>query len=140
MGMSIYANHSMYYQFCRYKLEMGTYESFLKTGYGGVQYFEAKEMADYVAPRTSTDDYVYLWSDHMMFYNLAHRRAPVENQWPYYADAFGPPDRIFGPRTKYILASYSPLMARPAWLYDQLKRHYVREAVISGHEIYRFNE
>ncbi len=140
VSMCIVANYSMYYHYYRYKRGMGTYVSFLQTTFSGRLFLEAKKLADYVEPRTSSSDYVYLWSDNMIFYTLAHRRAPIENQWPYYADVFGPYQRIFGPRTKYILVTGSALRPHPQWLYDELGKHYRLETVTGGHKIYRFTE
>ncbi|MFZ5880201.1 MAG: ArnT family glycosyltransferase [Chloroflexota bacterium] len=92
-------------------------------------------LSDYIAAHTSADDYIYVWSTNLQEFYYADRLPPTDILWPEYVSALGPPERIFTPRTKYIIVDDKK--RRPQWLLDGLKRDYVLETVIMGTEIYR---
>lgn len=138
--ISAIQNFDHYRLYARYKLGLGSYEDFVVRGWNvlGAQALRAQKLADYVQARTSPDEYVYYWSGAVQLYYLADRRCPIDIIWPLYIEATGPHERIFGPRTKYIIVGDSNNIARPDWLYPALAEEgYTLETIIDEQEIYR---
>jgi 4-amino-4-deoxy-L-arabinose transferase-like glycosyltransferase len=90
---------------------------------------------DYLKSNTTPDDFIYVWSTYLQEFYYADRLPPIDILWPEYVSATGPPERIFNPRTKYIVVDNVKL--RPQWLMDGLDEKYFLETVIQGTEIYR---
>ena len=92
---------------------------------------------DYIKSHTTPDDLIYVWSINMQLYYYADRMPPIDILWPSYVSATGPPERIFNPRTKYIVVDDVKIFSRPQWLLNGLEQNYRLEKVINGMEIYR---
>jgi len=138
ISATLFSNRRLYYHYLRYAWGQESYNSYLQnSSLEGRSYLEAKRLADYLIPRCSVGDNIYLWSDNMELYDLVPFRVPVENPWPYYADRFGPPARIFAPKTAYIILGETILRPRPEWLYQGLSSSYRMVAIIGGYEIYQ---
>ncbi len=133
-------NFDYYRLYARYKLGLDTYQSFALRGWPMLesQLVQAQELADYVQEHSSPADYVYYWSDNIQFYYMADRRCPIDTIWPICVAATGPHQRIFAPRTKYIIVGESSQAPYPAWLRPELAENgYELETIIEGQEIYR---
>jgi 4-amino-4-deoxy-L-arabinose transferase-like glycosyltransferase len=98
---------------------------------------QQEELFDYVASHTTPGDFIYVWSINLQLYYYADRLPPIDIVWPSYISATGPPERIFNPRTKYIVVDNAKIFSRPQWLLDGLEKDYRLETVINGMEIYR---
>ncbi len=94
-----------------------------------------QKIIDYIKSHTTRDDFIYVWSTHLQEYYYADRLPPIDILWPEYISATGAPQRIFNPRTKYIVVD--DIKFRPQWLLDGIARNYFLETVIMGTEIYR---
>ena len=92
-------------------------------------------ISDYLKAHTTYDDFIYVWSTDLQEYYYADRLPPIDILWPEYVAATGAPQRIFNPRTKYIVVD--DIKSRPQWLVDGLDQQYSVETVIMGTEIYR---
>jgi dolichyl-phosphate-mannose-protein mannosyltransferase len=92
---------------------------------------------DHIKSHTTPADFIYVWSINLQPYYYADRLPPIDIIAPLYVSATGRPERIFDPRTKYIIVDDVKIFARPEWLIDGLKQNYFLEAVIDGIEIYR---
>jgi 4-amino-4-deoxy-L-arabinose transferase-like glycosyltransferase len=92
-------------------------------------------IADYLKSHTTHDDFIYVWSTNLQEFYYADRLPPIDILWPEYVAATGAPQRIFDPRTKYIVVD--DIKFRPQWLLDGLEQDYYLEATINGTEIYR---
>jgi hypothetical protein len=90
----------------------------------------------YLELHTSPQDFIYVWSEHVQLYYYADRLPPIDILWPSYVSATGPPQRVFGQNTKYIIVDPLNEFARPQWLLDGLAENYRLETVIDGQEIY----
>lgn len=135
---SVVLNYNYYYRYLEYKFGPGTWHDFvLKGTSGGRGLMRVQELADYVAARTSPSDYIYYWSGYTQIYYLADRRCPIEVVWPMYVESLGPYQRIFSPRTKYVILGESNNVPRADWLYEELEGKYVLETVIDEQEVYR---
>ena len=73
----------------------------------------------------------------MQLYYYADRLPPIDILWPSYVSATGSPERIFNPRTKYIVVDDANIFSRPQWLINGLNQDYDLEIVIEKLEIYR---
>ncbi len=105
-----------------------------KTSY---QVYQERQLgiSDYIGSHTTQDDFIYVWSTNLQEFYYADRLPPIDFLWPEYISATGSPQRIFTPRTKYIVVD--DIKSRPQWLLDGLARNYFLETVIMGTEIYR---
>jgi hypothetical protein len=137
--ISVRQNFDYYYHYARYKLGLETYQDFLLNGWPaeGLHLVRVQELADYVKGHTSPIDYIYYWSGDVQIYYLADRRCPIDIIWPLYAEATGSYQRIFAPRTKYVIVGESNNIPRPDWLYTELAKKYTLETVIRDQEVYR---
>lgn len=95
------------------------------------------EVFDYIRSNTTREDFIYIWSIKLQTYYYADRLPPIDILWPSYVSATGPPERIFDPRTKYIVVADSNIFSRPEWLLKGLEQYYFLETTINGMEIYR---
>ena len=98
------------------------------------------KIAQYLQSHTTKDDFIYTWSDNAQIYYLTDRQAPIDIIWPSYAEATGPYQRIFIPRTKYIIVGNSIVAAKPNWLSKELEKSYTLETIIEDMKIYHRNE
>ncbi|MBN1977742.1 MAG: glycosyltransferase family 39 protein [Anaerolineae bacterium] len=138
LSFSVVLNYNYYYCYLAYKFGPDTWHDFvLKGAIGGKGLIRVQELADYVAARTSPSDYIYYWSGDTQIYYLADRRCAIDVLWPIYADATGPYQRIFSPRTKYVILGESNNIPRADWLYTELEGKYALETVIDEQEVYR---
>ena len=105
------------------------------------QYSQDRQLAiiNYIESHTTPDDFIYVWSINLQSYYYADRLPPIDILWPSYVSATGSPERIFTPRTKYIVVDDVKIFSRPQWLIDGLEQSYHLEVVIEGLEIYRRN-
>src|SRR5258706_3891426 len=92
---------------------------------------------NYIKTHTTSDDFIYIWGINLQAYYYADRLPPIDIPWPIYVSATGPPERIFNPRTKYIVMDDIKIFSRPQWLLDGLERNYLLETTINRMEIYR---
>jgi len=92
---------------------------------------------NYIKTHTTPDDFIYVWGINLQVYYYADRLPPIDIPWPIYVSATGPAERIFNPRTKYIILDDIKIFSRPQWLLDGLKQNYHLETVINQMEIYR---
>lgn len=131
-------NLDLYSHYISYKLGKISYKDFLY-GYRGTgpRSWNAEVIAEYIADRTSPDDYIYVWSSDVQIYYFADRNPPIDILTPVYISATGPPERIFNPQTKYIIVDVPERLARPEWLMAGLARYYELETVIGDKELYR---
>jgi len=132
--------NTFYYLYAQYKLGSGTYRDFVVDGWPviGPELVRVQKLADYVQEHTLPSDHVYYWSGGVQVYYLADRRCPIDIIWPLYIEATGPHQRIFTPRTKYIIVGESNNIPRPVWLYPELAENgYALETIVEGQEIYR---
>jgi 4-amino-4-deoxy-L-arabinose transferase-like glycosyltransferase len=133
------SNLRQYHHFVLYKIGKESYQDFLKKGtlilYD--QYKTVEQLADYIEINTNPTDRIYYWSDNVQLYFLANRRAPIDNIWPFYAEATGPYKRIFSSTTKYIIVGNSIQVARPDWLEEELDKNYFLELTIDNEKVYR---
>jgi 4-amino-4-deoxy-L-arabinose transferase-like glycosyltransferase len=122
------------------------YRPYLYAGLNPVSYektsdqtYQEKQIAiiDYLKSHTTRNEFIYVWSTNLQEYYYADRLPPIDIIWPEYVSATGAPQRIFNPRTKYILVD--DLKVRPQWLMDGLEQEYHLETEIDGTEIYRRN-
>lgn len=89
---------------------------------------------DYIKSHTTPNDFIYIWSVSLQAYYYADRLPPIDILWPEYVSATGSPERIFNPRTKYIIVDNT--RNRPQWLLDGLAQNYSLETNLDGVEIY----
>lgn len=94
-----------------------------------------QNIINYIKAHTTPDDFIYVWSTHLQEYYYADRLPPIDILWPEYVSALGPPERIFNPRTKYIVID--DIKYRPQWLLDGLEQKYCLDVIIMGIEVYR---
>jgi 4-amino-4-deoxy-L-arabinose transferase-like glycosyltransferase len=131
----LWANRGIYSHYLNYKFGESSHEDFLQNvsedGYA------SQEVAEYIEAHTTPDDFVYIWSIYVDVYYYADRSPPIDILWPSYVGATGSPDRIFDPRTKYIVLDTPERLPRPQWLVDGLASDYHLEVIIEGREIYR---
>ena len=131
-------NYKQYYHYALYKLGVEMYNEFLtKSLPFGENYVKVNKIVEYIISNTCPDDYIYIWSNDPQIYYLTNRRAPIDMIWPLYAEATGSYQRIFSPRTKYIVVGDSIQAAKPEWLFEELKKSYQFEALIEDQLIYR---
>jgi hypothetical protein len=131
-------NSRYYHHYVRYRLGLETHEDFVVKGVGwGDSLLRVQRLADYVRERTTPADRIYYWSGDTQIYYLADRRCAIDIIWPLYAEATGSHERIFSPRTRYVILGESNNIPRPDWLHRQLEGEYRLERVIDGQEIYR---
>lgn len=95
------------------------------------------EVFDYIKSHTTPDDFIYVWSINLQAYYYTDRLPPIDIPWPVYVSATGPAERIFDPRTKYIIMGDAQIFSRPQWLISGLEQNYRLETIINGMEIYR---
>ncbi|HLO17534.1 MAG TPA: hypothetical protein VK206_22065 [Anaerolineales bacterium] len=134
-------NYDFYSQYISYKLGRISYEDFIY-GYTGTSgtgpaALNAEIIGHYIQSHTTPDDLIYLASENVQSYYYADREPPIDIIWPDYIFVTGPAERIFDPRTKYIVLDTPEKIDHPQWLMDGLKRYYYLETVIGGQEIYR---
>lgn len=129
------SNYELYNRYISYKAGTISHQDFLRNvdqaGY------VSQAITQYIKPRTTPDDFIYIWSVYVDVYYYADRLPPVDILWPSYISATGSPERIFDPRTKYIVLDVADRIERPQWLLDRLAMDYVLETTIEGREIYR---
>lgn len=129
------SNYELYNRYISYKAGTISHQDFLRNvdqaGY------VSQAITQYIKPRTTPDDLIYIWSVYVDVYYYADRLPPVDILWPSYISATGSPERIFDPRTKYIVLDVADRIERPQWLLDRLAMDYVLETIIEGREIYR---
>lgn len=103
------------------------------------QYYPDSEqaIAEYIKSHTMPDDFIYVWSDNITLYYSTNRLPPIDILMPYYVSATGSPQRIFNPRTKYIVLDSINILPRPQWLISGLDQNYFLETTITEKEIYR---
>jgi 4-amino-4-deoxy-L-arabinose transferase-like glycosyltransferase len=94
---------------------------------------------NYIKSHTTSDDFIYVWSINMHLYYYADRLPPIDILWPSYVSSTGAQERIFNPRTKYIIVDDDKIFLRPQWLLNGLEQNYELETIINGMEIYRRN-
>jgi hypothetical protein len=139
IGLIIYlflwSNYSLYRDYGKYKLNQISHDEFLQKVYGDG--FVSQQISNYVKVHTEPDDFIYLWSLYIDVYYYADRLPPIDILWPAYVEATGSPNRIFTPRTKYILVDIPKQGSIPQWLTDGLAANYKLETVIKRTEIYR---
>jgi hypothetical protein len=138
--ISVEAEDNYYRQFVRYKTGQQGYDEFLKKGVpvDAEKFLRVQKLADYIQERTSPDDLIYYWSGNVQVYYLADRRTPVDVVWPINVDATGPPDRVFNPKTKYIILGRSNAVSeQPEWLLSGIEQQFTREEKIENEIIYR---
>jgi hypothetical protein len=136
-------NYSLYSHYISYKLGIISRQDFI-LGYPGTSgtgpaALYAEMIGNYLRVHTNPDDLIYLATDNVQSYYYADRNPPVEVLWPDYLFAFGSPDQVFNPRTKYIVLDKPENLNHPQWLMDGLQRDYHLETIIGGQEIYRRN-
>lgn len=130
-----FSNYELYNQYVNYKTGDITHENFLyKVDPAG---YASQLITQYLKTRSIPDDFIYIWSIYVDVYYYADRLPPVDILWPSYVSATGPPERIFAPRTKYIVLDIPERISRPRWLMDGLAADYYLETTIEGREIYR---
>jgi hypothetical protein len=136
---SALVNGEVYRDYAAYVLGRISYTGFLTRHMeAGRLHLQLSEIAAYIRARTTPDDRVYYWGSAVQFYYLVDRTCPVENIWPYYAEAFPPSQDAFGLKTPYIIMGDTWMAEPPAWLNAQLGQHYVLETTIEGEAIYRY--
>ena len=103
------------------------------------EYSQDRQQAviNYIKSHTTPADFIYVWSINVQLYYYADRLPPIDILAPPYISATGPPERIFNPRTKYIIVDDIKIFFRPQWLLNGLEQNYRLEKVINGMEIYR---
>ena len=130
-------NYKIYYSYWRFQSGVADFAEFLESAGPNGADLRLLTTAEYIQARTTADDFIYSWSNNAQIYYLTDRRAPIDMIWPIYAQATGPYQRIFSPRTKYILVGESNTAITPGWLYQELEKSYRLETVIGDQEIYR---
>jgi 4-amino-4-deoxy-L-arabinose transferase-like glycosyltransferase len=118
------------------------YRQFIPAQPGAMTEFQTsqnnkKAVFEYIEENTSPDDFIYVWSINVQVYYYADRLPPIDILWPPYVSATGPPERIFDPRTKYIVVADAKIFFRPEWLINGLEQYYFLETTINDLEIYR---
>jgi 4-amino-4-deoxy-L-arabinose transferase-like glycosyltransferase len=131
----IWTTDDLYGPYLSYKLGRISHESFLRAV--SMDGYASQAVANYLKTNTAPDDFVYIWSIYVDVYYYADRTPPIDILWPSYVAATGSPERIFDPRTKYIVLDTPKRMDRPQWLLDGLAAKYRLETTIEGREIYR---
>ena len=128
-----WANFDLYRYYFPYKWAQ------IFTENSAIQYYPDPQQAlvDYIKIHTTPDDFVYVWSDNITLYYSVNRLPPIDILMPYYVSATGPPQRIFDPRTKYIILDEATAIFRPQWLINGLDENYFLETTIGGKELYR---
>jgi len=103
------------------------------------QFSQDRQLAiiNYIKSHTTPDDFIYVWSINLQLYYYADRLPPIDMLGASYVSTRGHPERIFNPRTKYIVVDDVKIFSRPQWLLDGLEQNYHLETVINGMEIYR---
>lgn len=96
-----------------------------------------KEVFEYIETHTTPNDFIYVWSINLQTYYYTDRLYPIDIPWNVYVSATGPAERIFDPRTKYIIMGDAKTFPRPPWLLNGLEQTYRLETTINGIEIYR---
>jgi hypothetical protein len=139
----IVMDYSFYSHYVSYKLGDISRQDFILgyrgTSGTGLAALNAEIIGDYLQAHTSSNDRIYLATDNVQSYYYADRKPPVEVLWPDYLFAFGSPDQVFSPHTKYIVLDKPENLNHPQWLMDGLHRDYHLETIIGGQEIYRRN-
>jgi len=127
---SLWMNYDLYLQYIPGKSAQISYENSYYQHYQDSQ----KAIINYIKSHTKPDDFIYIWSTNLQEYYYADRLPPIDILWPEYVTATGLPERIFTPRTKYIVVD--DIKKRPQWLLDGLDQSYYLESTIYGTEIY----
>jgi len=131
-----WSNYELYRQYIPNKSGQVFYE---KTTYQFSKSLQ-QPIIDYIKAHTTPDDLIYVWSNNkLQLYYYANRLPPIDIVWPSYVSATGPPERIFNPRTKYIIVDDIETISRPQWLLNGLEKNYQLETSINKMEIYRRN-
>lgn len=138
-------NYSLYSNYIVYKLGYISREDFIhgytntatKTAVLGTIALNAETIGIYLQAHTTPDDLIYLATESVQIYYYADREPPIDILWPDFIFATGPAERIFTPRTKYIVLDTPERIEHPQWLMDGLARDYDLETTIADHEIYR---
>lgn len=131
----LFSNFKLYSLLFRYKTNAISYNEFVYQYSGNNQLV----IADYIKKNTLSDDYIYIWSINIQAYYFADREPPIDILWPSYVSATGPPERIFDPKTKYIVVDDPTIFSQPQWLLNGLEKYYHVETVIGKEKIYRRN-
>ena len=99
--------------------------------------FVFNEIGDYLRKHTYENDLIYIWSIHVEVYYYTDRNPPIDILWPFYVAATGSPNRVFDPRTKYIVVDKLEKIEHPQWLIDGLASNYHLETIIENRAVYR---
>jgi len=125
----LWGNYDLYRQYIPNK--SGQESSYLSSQNGQLA------VISYIKTHTTPDDFIYVWGINLQAYYYADRLPPIDIPWPIYVSATGSPERIFSPRTKYIIVDDVKIFSRPQWLLVGLEQYYHLETVINGMELYR---
>lgn len=136
-----FMNFDFYSHHIQYKLGLISYKDFIY-GYAGTSgsgpdIYHSESIGYYIKAHTTPEDLIYLASNNMQTYYYADRRPPIDIIWPGYIFVGGPAERIFDPRTTYIVVDRPEKIDRPQWLVEGLSSFYRLEIVLGQQEIYR---
>lgn len=134
-----YRSFDFYRSYYLYKTNRISYDSFISHIDKGWYTNIDEGLLSYIDSHTTSQDFIYVWSEHVQIYYYADRLPPIDILWPSYVSATGSPERIFDPRTKYIIVDPAEDFDRPQWLMVGLAKNYFLETTINGQEIYRRN-
>jgi hypothetical protein len=134
-------DYDFYSHYVAYKLNRISRADFIH-GYPGTtgtgpDALNSEVIGSYLQAHTTPDDFIYLGTESVQSYYYADREPPIDIIWPNFIFVTGPAERIFTPRTKYIVLDRPERIDRPQWLLDGLSRDYYLETLIGGHAIYR---
>jgi len=129
------SNYSIYRDYMTYKFARISHDDFLQNTVE--EEFVSQQVSNYLKAHTYPDDFIYIWGIGVEPYYYADRLPPIDILWPSYVAATGSPERIFDPRTKYIVLDKHQRMERPQWLLDGLAADYDLETILEGQEFYR---
>ncbi|RPJ27661.1 MAG: hypothetical protein EHM33_07300 [Chloroflexi bacterium] len=134
-------NYDFYSHNIAYKLGHISREDFIH-GYEGTSgtgpaALNAEAIGNYLQAHTTPEDLIYLGTMSVQAYYYADREPPIDVIWPDTIFMTGPAERIFDPRTKYIVLDTPEKIDHPQWLMEGLSRYYYLETIIGDQEIYR---
>ncbi len=135
IGLFLWSNYSTYHAYMMYKFARISHDGFLQDVFP--EEFDTQQISNYLKAHTDSNDLIYIWGNLVEAYYYADRLPPTDILWPAYIATTGSPERIFDPRTKYIVVDKPQRIDRPQWLLDGLAAHYDLEAIVNGQEIYR---
>jgi hypothetical protein len=134
-------NYDFYSHYLAYKLGRISRTDFVHgytgTSGSGPAALNAEIIGYYLKTHTTPDDLIYLATENVQSYYYADREPPIDMIWLDFLLVTGPGERIFDPRTKYIVVDTPERLERPQWFVDGLQRYYYLETIIGDQEIYR---